>query len=255
MTNVLISLVSAKGSPGVTTAALAVASCWPRTAIVADLDPQGGDVLAGLTGGRHHAGGGIVDVLVEARHGDLLGALRRHVTRPAAHGPLVLGGFGSPGQAAGVPWPPVAAVLADLPGADVVADCGRLVLGHPVVEVLRRSRLTLLVIGSSLRAVRAGARVVPQLRAELGLPADDDEAFGLLVVGPDDPYSVEEIEQACGAEVVGTLPDDPRAARVWTDAAPPRRGFARSALQRAAAVLADELAARERAPVNGVVER
>ena len=97
--------------------------------------------------------------------------------------------------------------------------------------------------------------MVPQLRAELGLPADDDEAFGLLVVGPDDPYSVEEIEQACGAEVVGTLPDDPRAARVWTEAAPPRRGFARSALHRAAAVLADELAARERAPVNRVVQR
>lgn len=47
----LITFLSAKGSPGVTTAVLALATQWPRTAIAVDLDPQGGDVLAGVGGG------------------------------------------------------------------------------------------------------------------------------------------------------------------------------------------------------------
>ena len=83
----------------------------------------------------------------------------------------------------------------------------------PITALLRRSRFTVVVTGSSLRAVRATARVAAQLRAELGMPAhdiavDDDESLGLLVVGPDRPYSVEEIEDGCQAEVVGTLPYD-----------------------------------------------
>ena len=69
-----------------------------------------------------------------------------------------------------------------------------------------------------------------------------NESIGLLVVGPDRPYGAGEIEQACGTEVVGTLPHDPAAARVWTDAAPAGRSFHRSPLQRAAAELAGELA-------------
>lgn len=242
----LISLVSAKGSPGVTAAALALASRWPRTAIVADVDPQGGDILTGLTGGRQHASRGIVDVLVDARHGDVVEALHRHVVRPVAHGPLVLGGFGSPEQAAAVSWAPLARILSDLPDADVVADCGRLAVGHPVVELLRRSHTTALVTRSSLRAVRASSRAVPALRDALGVVGDDDDGhrLGLLVVGPDMPYAVDEIEQACGTEVVDALPDNLRAARVWTDAATPPRWFHRTALQQAAAVVADELLAR-----------
>ena len=73
---------------------------------------------------------------------------------------------------------------------------------------------------------------------------DDDESLGLLVVGPDRPYSVDEIEDGCQAEVVGTLPYAPDAARVWTDGAHPGRSFRRSALHRAAGDLAGELTAR-----------
>ena len=79
----LISLLSIKGSPGATTAALALGSVWPRTALVVDVDPQGGDALAGVGGGRQAADRGIVDVLAEARYGDPRAALGRHVARPA----------------------------------------------------------------------------------------------------------------------------------------------------------------------------
>jgi hypothetical protein len=239
----LISLLSAKGSPGVTTAALALGSVWPRTALVVDVDPQGGDMLAGVSGGRQPADRGIVDVLTDARHGDPRTALARYVTRPAAHSPLLLAGFGAPGQAATVPWTPLAEVLDGLPDTDVLADCGRYQPGHPLAGLLRRSRFTLVVTGSSLRAVRAAARALPLVRTELGIP-DEDGSIGLLVVDPDRPYTTAEIEQGCRTEVVGTLPHDPAAAGVWTDAGHPGRSFCRSRLQRAAAELADDLAER-----------
>ena len=55
----LIAMTSAKGAPGVTTAALALALSWPRRTVLAELDPAGGDVLAGYGRGplvtRHDA--------------------------------------------------------------------------------------------------------------------------------------------------------------------------------------------------------
>ena len=51
----LYALVSAGGSPGVTTSALALTLSWPSQVILAECDPSGGDVLAGLFAG-HLAG-------------------------------------------------------------------------------------------------------------------------------------------------------------------------------------------------------
>ena len=173
----LISFISAKGSPGVTTAVMAVASRWPRPAIATDLAPQGGDILTGIGGGDVSAAHGVVDVVVDARRTDLLTAMHKHVRRPAAHSPLVLAGFGAPGQASGIPWEPMTRQFTDLPGADVLADCGRFVVGHPVAATLRNSDLTVVVTGSSLRSIRAtddaahprGARAAaPTTRARPG---------------------------------------------------------------------------------------
>ncbi|MCP5854114.1 hypothetical protein NL323_29700, partial [Klebsiella pneumoniae] len=46
----LIVLGAAKGAPGVTTAAVALAAVWPRSAVVAECDPSGGDLALRLTG-------------------------------------------------------------------------------------------------------------------------------------------------------------------------------------------------------------
>lgn len=261
----LITFLSAKGSPGVTTSVLALATQWPRTAIAVDLDPQGGDVLTGVGGGRHPAQHGIVELLVEARTTSLLDAMGRQVIRPAPHGPLVLAGFGAPGQAIDLPWDALARQLADVPGADVLADCGRFVLGHPIVTVLHHSDLVVLVTGSSLRAARAAARALPPIRRELARPSGA-EPLTMVVVGPDMPYAADEIAAGCGIDLAGTLPRDRAAATVWSDGAQPGRAFRRSRLQRVAfdlaRALADRAAARRVAspvlrPVllNGAVQR
>ncbi|MEV0460406.1 hypothetical protein AB0H89_35095, partial [Catellatospora methionotrophica] len=43
----LIAIVSAKGSPGASTAALAFTLTWPSPVLLAECDPAGGDLLAG----------------------------------------------------------------------------------------------------------------------------------------------------------------------------------------------------------------
>ena len=42
----IVALFSAKGAPGTTTAAMLIASLWPRPALLADCDPAGGDIGA-----------------------------------------------------------------------------------------------------------------------------------------------------------------------------------------------------------------
>ena len=82
----LYALVSAGGSPGVTTAAITLALTWPSPVIVAECDPSGGDVLAGLLAGHVPAGPGLMEHAIEAgrngrargqRPGHAAGAARR----------------------------------------------------------------------------------------------------------------------------------------------------------------------------------
>ena len=54
----LIVLVSPGGSPGVTTTGLALALAWPRKVVLAECDPAGGAVLAGLWRGQPPEGAG-----------------------------------------------------------------------------------------------------------------------------------------------------------------------------------------------------
>lgn len=68
----IIALVSAKGSPGVTTTALACALTWHRRLVLAECDPSGGSVLAGYLGGALDGPRGIGELAVgELRDGSL----------------------------------------------------------------------------------------------------------------------------------------------------------------------------------------
>ena len=236
----LVAIVSAKGSPGVSTTALAVAATWPRPALMLDADPFGGDVRAGVGRGEWPPGAGLAEAVVDLRSVGLDQALSRRVHRPAEWAPSVLAGLGCVGQAATLPWAALGAAVARTPGADTVADCGRLVLADGVTGLLDRCDAVVVVTRSSLRAVRATARVCALITGELNVPAGD-RRVSVLVVDAGAPYSAPEIEQACGVPLLGELPDDPRAAGVWSDGDRPWRGFARSPLQRAARLVAQRL--------------
>lgn len=234
----LIGFVSAKGSPGVTTAVLAIAAAWPRTAIAIDADPAGGDLSAGLGRGAWPPESQLLELAVQARMTTVESALRRLVVRCADHAPLALAGLGSPVQAATMPWHEIGVGLAGITDADVLCDCGRYVHGeHGNIDLLRACERLVLVTGSSLPSVRATARLAEVLHALITGPAPT-----LLVVDPGHPYDPRDIQAGCGGADVVDLPHDPRTAAVWSHGEPPVRNHTRTPLQRgarrAAAVLA-----------------
>lgn len=237
----LVGLVSAKGSPGVTTAALALATVWPRTALMVEADPFGGDVRAGLGGGEWPAGAGLAEAVVDLRSTGLDEALNRRAFRPASWAPPVLAGLGCVGQAATLPWSRLGAALARLADGDVVADCGRYAVADGVTGLLRACDAVAVVTGSSLREVRAAGRVAALLVEELEV-RPGGRRVSVLVIRPGDPYPGSEIAASCAVPLLGELPDDPRAAAVWSDGDRPWRGFGRSALQRQACRVAARLA-------------
>jgi MinD-like ATPase involved in chromosome partitioning or flagellar assembly len=233
---VLIALCSAKGAPGVTTSGLALTLSWPRGVVLAELDPAGGDVLAGY-GRAELTVGGLAELELAARHDGLAGRLDAHFLQLDTAGRArLLPGLADPATARHVDWERLAAALASVEdgAVDVVADCGRLRAEHFPAAVLRRAAVVVVVTGSTLRAVRAAAQTVAELRREGNGPGWQAGALAAFVVGPGEPYGEREIGEALGIPVVGVLPRDAKAAAVLSDGAPAGRLFTQSALLRAA---------------------
>jgi hypothetical protein len=236
----LIALCSAKGAPGVTTSGLALALTWPRPVLLAELDPAGGDVLAGYGRGELSAGGGLADLELAARRGGLARHLDGQLLRLDPEGRArLLPGLADPASARHVDWDRLATVLASVEdGAiDVVADCGRLRAEHFPAAVVRRAAAVVVVTGSTLRAVRAATQAIAQLRGRDGRAG----MLAALVMGPGEPYGEREIGEALGIPVLGSLPRDIKAAAVLSDGAPAGRLFIQSALLRAARTVATRL--------------
>jgi hypothetical protein len=229
----LIAMVSAKHSPGTSTAALACTLAWPVRTLLAECDPAGGDVLAGYLGRLDIAAdrgllalakADLRDQLADLFWGQLIDLDAPHRRR------LVLPGITDPAQAATVRdmWPRLAALFAELeyadPGYDVIADCGRLSGTQTPWSVLARAELVLLALRpTSLRTVSPAVPAVSLLRRQLTDAAGNADSLGLLLIGSGD-YHRREIEQGLGAPVVIQLPDDRRTAEALNGTGSLRRG-------------------------------
>jgi hypothetical protein len=225
-------LVSAGGSPGVTTAALALALGWPRQVILAECDPSGGDILAGLFAGHLAARNGLLPLAVEAgQNPDAAAAAlwSQLIELDDERGRLLLAGISDPRQGTGLApvWPVLAAALAAQP-ADVIADCGRLDGSTSPEPVLTAASMVALVLRPSLRQVTRARPRVEMLTQLLG-----PGRLALLLVGEGTP-SAREISRALGVSVTCSLPYDEKAASVLSDGAGSRRGLHTRPLIRAA---------------------
>jgi hypothetical protein len=230
----LYALVSAGGAPGVTTTALALALSWPSRVIIAECDPAGGDILAGLLGGHLPGRTGLLPLAMEAgRSPDAVAAAlwRQLIDLDAERGRLLLAGLTDPRQAAALApsWPALAAALATVP-ADVLADCGRVDAAPAVAPVLAAASVAVLVIRPTLRHVARARQRAELLTGLLGGP-------GRLVVllAGQGQHTAREVHSALGLPVAGTLPADRRTAAMLSDGAGGRRGLSRRPLVRAAA--------------------
>ena len=236
----LIALASVKSSPGVTTAALALASTWKSAErrLLVEADPSGGDL--GLWLGLP-AAAGLAGLAAAARHGHQADLPWRHALELAGGTHLIAAPAGADQAAACV----AALTAVSLPeelaaGAEpVLADCGRLYPGSAGPA------------GSRRRGAHAAGDPAPGQRASASGTADPRARGSRAAAGPhpdrrrrrppgEPSYPAREIAAALGVPVRATLPDDPRAAgqlyRRAGDPGPARQLPRLSLLRQAAAV-------------------
>jgi hypothetical protein len=241
----IYALVSAGGSPGVTTAAIAIALAWPSPVIVAECDPSGGDALAGLLAGHMPARQGLMEHAIEAGRDGLAAARALNaqlIPLDADRTTTLLPGLTDPRQAPGITsaWPAVTATLT-AQDADVIADCGRLDAGsYEPRAVLSAARTIAVVLRPTLRQVWS-ARPRVDILTHLASPGSQ---IALLLTGPG-THSAREVSQALGVPIAAVLPDDARSAALLSDGAGSWHTLTRGSLLRSARKAGDALRGHE----------
>ena len=224
----LVALGSWRGSPGVTTSALALAEAWPdgRRVYVAECDPRGGTLVARflLPGTRR-----LVALAGDARNNGDLALLEKHamITKSGVRcltGPedgaqlrAALSTLLVPGG--------VLENAADETETVLIADCGRLESDVPQISVLLLMADLLVIVA---KPSQEQALCLTGVREQLaGLHPN----CGLLLVGSGSPS--DEIEHLLKLPVLGQLPHIPSgsAARLVERA---RCGFGPSRFRRSA---------------------
>ncbi|MDG4827839.1 ParA family protein [Solwaraspora sp. WMMD1047] len=227
----IIALVAAKGSPGVTTAALACTLTWHHRVVLAECDPAGGSILAGYLGGALDGPRGIGELAVgELRDGNLEEAFWSQLVDLDApkRERLLLPGVVDPVQAGSVTplWQRFADFFVELekgqPAYDVIVDCGRLQVVAPPWPLLRAASVVLVVTSAHLphlSSARATVNAIERDFADHRVPAG---SLRLLLVG--DGHGRGEVSKALGLPVIAQLPHDPRTAEVLSHGGTVRGG-------------------------------
>lgn len=241
----VIVLTSAGHAPGVTTTAVGLAMTWPRPVLLVDADPHPSQaVLAGFLQGGDPHGRGLATLLSGHRERRPLvslleeAALELDPSDPV--GRRFLPGFTNPGMVElfTAAWPEFAAAL-EATAADVLVDAGRLGPRGLPPSLAEVADLVLVITRSSL---------VDLVTLRLHLPTVTDplpaERLGLMLIGPDRPYTTKEIHTQFAVEVVATIAWAPDQARVWSHGDRVTRRFRAGGYQRGVRHAAGDLVRR-----------
>jgi len=250
----VIALTSARGAPGVSTTALAMALTWSRPTLLVEADTAGSSTyLAGYLRGAISHDVGLVDLALAQRDNDLLGGIHRSsIVLPGGHTRLVPG-LTSPVQSRTMVsvWEQIAGALHSLDqhGTDVIIDAGRLGTINGPQPLLRSADAVLLVTRSNLPAIAGLRATAPVLRDDLLTGGRGDDVLSLLVVGQGQPYPAKDISDAVGIPTVATIDFDPVGAEVLAYGSTAPRRFQQSPFVRSINAANSALAAqlRERA--------
>ncbi|MGB8022647.1 MAG: hypothetical protein WCF04_15575 [Candidatus Nanopelagicales bacterium] len=240
-----ISLLSAKGAPGVTTTTVALALAWResnpgRSAIAVDADPIGGDTAAGVLCGALARPAGLMSLAV-ARSADPMGSVAEAAVdlRPDGAARLLPG---VPDEARSgalvLAWEVLrsAQPVLDDSRTDLIVDAGRVGRGAVPAPWLAGSDLVVLLVRPTLPAVTAAHRfAVAWPLAAVPLH--------LVVIDAPSPYRPDSVAEAVGLPLLGGVAFDPAHARVHSEGATPGRGFVRSAYARSLRRLAGDAGA------------
>ncbi len=246
---VAVGFVSAKGSPGCTTAALALSHAWldlpgQRRVLIAECDPVGGDIVRGYLRGTLDADRGVVALAVR-RTPDCVAAVWEQLLALDPEGrQLLLPGITDPSQgsslekASSILRTAIPELAEQDPLLDVLVDLGRLHTQHEPRQMWGALDRLILVTRSSLAAVAADEAAARELRSGRA-----GRELGCVVVGEGQPYAAKEIATALALPLLGTLPHDPAGAAVFSGGASAGWRSARSPLLRSARLLAERLVA------------
>lgn len=239
----LLGLVSAKGSPGVTTTAVAFAAV-ADDGLVVELDPSGGSIecwtgtagepgLARVASGlRRSAGhGAVIEHVVEAPPG--VRAILAPTAGPFAESTIAM------------THDRLAPALRDLGGTTVALDGGRWSRSQPTAHRVAACDLVGVVCAPTVDGVEAARWLVEPLQAEAAAQVV------VLLVG-ERPYPAAEVAAAIGVPTAGALAWDPRGVASLL-AGGSGRGWARSPLARSARSVLAQL--RELVPQTEEVHR
>lgn len=200
----VVAVAAGKGSPGVTTAAVALAAVWPRRCVLAECDPAGGDVVFRLRatgGGRIVADRGLVSLATAARAGVTAQLVGEHA-QVTEGGLPVLVGTASESHTAALAggWAGVSAAFA-ASDCDVVVDLGRLSSATPT-HLLRAADVVVVVCRATAASVGHARHALDRLRREV-------EPRMLVVGHGDDTVQVRDALRGHGElDVLGPLADD-----------------------------------------------
>lgn len=217
----IVALVAAKGSPGVTTAALACTLSWHHRMVLAECDPAGGSVLAGYLAGALPGPRGLGELAVsELRDGNLEQIFWSQLVDLDApkRERLLLPGVLDPVQAGSVAplWQRFADFFVELergePPYDVLVDCGRLQVVGPPWPILRAAAVVLVVTAARLPDLSSARATVAAIQRDFTDHRVPAGTLRLLLVG--EGHGRAEVSKALGVPVIGHLPDDPRTAEV-----------------------------------------
>ena len=203
----VVALASIKGSPGVTTAATALAASWPtgRRVLLVEADPFGGD-LAPRYGST--ITNGLASLFAAARRTLTPEGIWDHVDHLPGGLPVLFGHSNVQGAVANEKaWPAIAEALGAL-DADVVVDAGRLLphFAGGIRDVLAHSDVLVVLCDPTLEGIVHLRAALPSLVAEMSTRA-------LLVVPTGSGgYSGVEIGRTLGVDVGPPMPDDRKAA-------------------------------------------
>lgn len=237
----LVGLCSVKGSPGVTTTALAMAARWPGAEpILLEADPAGGDL--GVRFGLPSAPG-LVSLAAASRRTQDPALLTEHCQELPGGLAVVVGPLSAEQARAALEilgtrgLGLLRAVAAD-PNFLVLMDAGRVDVTSPAVALLRGATAVLVLTRRRAEDLSHAATLLAAVPTWTRHP-------GLVLIG--NGYSRADVERELGVPVMATLPDDPRGAAALCGRAG-GRGVLRSALGPAAARLAGQVGALTGAP-------
>ena len=219
----VISLASAKGSPGATMTGLALASQWPTPTTLADVDPAGGDLVwraRGVSGGPLDPDRGLMTLAAAARRGASETTLADHVQQTSLGVPVLLG-VPSPEQLSGLGgvWTQLTDILA-AHETDVVVDCGRVSAGSPALSVLLKADAVLFVARPDLEGTAHLRQLLHTLSGPLRLNEWGGPPVGVaLTTSYRDTAVVGDLQrlldsEGLSARVLGIVADDPKGAAI-----------------------------------------